>query len=132
MIETLAIVAAIFLLSVIATVVLATSRSRTPVKPPRPQPGVDYRPGTGDDAEIPRDTPLRNVDVVSSPLLGDVRTPGTPGQQDRPALIGEPVGLALAKLDEKQAALLRKLIEAYANRLTPEAAAQEMQPPTWG
>ena len=42
------------------------------------------------------------------------------------AAVGEPVGLALAKLDEKQAALLRKLIEAYANRLTPEAAAQEM------
>ena len=43
------------------------------------------------------------------------------------AAVGEPVGLAQAKLDEKQAALLRKLIEAYANRLTPEAAALEMQ-----
>ena len=43
------------------------------------------------------------------------------------AAVGDPVGLPMAKLDEKQAALLRKLIEAYANRLTPEAAAQEMQ-----
>ena len=46
------------------------------------------------------------------------------GQPD--AAVGEPVGLPAAKLDEKQAALLKKLIEAYANRLTPEAAAQEL------
>ncbi|MBC7373692.1 MAG: signal recognition particle-docking protein FtsY, partial [Frankiales bacterium] len=34
------------------------------------------RPGTGDDAEIPRDTPLRSVDVVDLPLLPDVETVG--------------------------------------------------------
>ena len=139
MIETLAIVAAIFLLSVIATVVLATSRSRTPVKPPRPQPGVDYRPGTGDDAEIPRDTPLRNVDVVSSPLLGDVRTPGTPGQQDRPALIGEPVGLDVpeptagrltrlrARLARSQSTLGRGLFALLSRDVLDETTWEEVE-----
>ncbi|MEP6598212.1 MAG: signal recognition particle-docking protein FtsY [Actinomycetota bacterium] len=29
-----------------------------------PRPGVDYRPGVGDDAEIPRDTPTRSVGTV--------------------------------------------------------------------
>ena len=139
MIETLAIVAAIFLLSIIATVVLATSRSRTPVKPPRPRPGVDYRPGTGDDAEIPRDTPLRHVDVVSSPLLGDVRTPGTPGQQDRPALIGEPAGLDVpeptagrltrlrARLARSQSTLGRGLFALLSRDVLDETTWEEVE-----
>ncbi len=32
--------------------------------PPAPEPGVDYRPGVGDDAETPRDTPTRTIQDV--------------------------------------------------------------------
>ena len=35
--------------------------------PWRPQPGVDYRPGVGDDAEEPRDTPVRDVETLALP-----------------------------------------------------------------
>jgi fused signal recognition particle receptor len=37
-------------------------RRRGSVAPPTP--GVDYRPGVGDDAEVPRDTPTRSVGTV--------------------------------------------------------------------
>ena len=139
MIETLAIVAAIFVLSVIATVALATTRSRRPLPPPRPRPGVDYRPGTGDDAETPRDTPLRRVDVVDSPLLGGVRRPGTPGQQDRPALLGEPAGLDVpeptagrltrlrARLARSQSTLGRGLFALLSRDVLDEATWEEVE-----
>ena len=139
MIETLAIVAAIFVLAVIATVALATTRSRRPLPPPRPRPGVDYRPGTGDDAETPRDTPLRRVDVVDSPLLGGVRRPGTPGQQDRPALLGEPAGLDVpeptagrltrlrARLARSQSTLGRGLFALLSRDVLDEATWEEVE-----
>jgi len=57
----------ILVISVVAVVALVSGRGRKAVPPPRPRPGVDYRPGTGDDAEVPRDTPLRTVDVVDLP-----------------------------------------------------------------
>jgi hypothetical protein len=40
--------------------------------------------------------------------------------------VGEPVGLPMAKMTAAQRGTLQKLIEAYANRLTPEAAKQEL------
>ncbi len=89
MIETLIVVAVVFVLALVGTLALATSRGKRPLPPPRPRPGVDYRPGTGDDAEIPRDTPLRQVEAIDSPLLSDVQVPGdSGGAQDRPALFG--------------------------------------------
>jgi fused signal recognition particle receptor len=39
--------------------------ARTLQRPGSPRPGVDYRPGVGDDAEVPRDTPTRSVGVVA-------------------------------------------------------------------
>jgi len=65
-IEILIVVGVVLLLSVFLVVGLLARRS--PKAAPRPQPGVDHRPGTGDDAEVPRDTPLRNVDRVDAPL----------------------------------------------------------------
>ena len=67
MFELLAVLGGVLLLSLVVAVGLVTSRGRRPAAPPRPQPGVDYRPGTGDDAEVPRDTPLRGVDTVGLP-----------------------------------------------------------------
>jgi fused signal recognition particle receptor len=67
-IELIGLLLGILLLSVVATVALVRGRGgRGEVPPPPPRPGVDYRPGTGDDAEVPRDTPTRTVDVVDLP-----------------------------------------------------------------
>jgi fused signal recognition particle receptor len=64
-IELLGLLVAVLVLTVVAVVAFVSGkggRTRLP-----PQPGVDYAPGTGDDAEVPRDTPTRSVDVVDLP-----------------------------------------------------------------
>jgi fused signal recognition particle receptor len=85
----LLLVGVVLLLGVVLTVGLVSSRSRGAGRPTRPRPGVDYTPGTGDDATVPRDTPLRTVDRVDSALLSDVQAPDLGHEQAFPALIGE-------------------------------------------
>ena len=79
--DLLGLLLAVLVLTVVTAVALVSGRGsrRTPpaarsAKAGAPRPGIDYRPGTGDDAEVPRDTPLRSVDVVDLPddatLLG--------------------------------------------------------------
>jgi fused signal recognition particle receptor len=65
--EILLLVVAVLVVSAVAAVALVTGRGRRQLPRSRPQPGVDYRPGTGDDAEVPRDTPKRSVDTVDLP-----------------------------------------------------------------
>ncbi len=89
MISILLVIGVVLLLGVLLTVALVSSRGRLSGRPVRPQPGVDYAPGTGDDATVPRDTPLRTVERVDSPLLGDVQAPHLGHEQAAPALIGE-------------------------------------------
>jgi hypothetical protein len=48
------------------------------------------------------------------------------GQADTAPDVGEPVGLPMAKMNEKQQAILRKLIEGYADRMPPDVALIEM------
>jgi fused signal recognition particle receptor len=48
-------------------IVLRPGRRRREAPPGQPRPGVDYRPGVGDDAEPPRDTPVRTVDTIEIP-----------------------------------------------------------------
>ena len=64
----------------------------------RPAPGVDYAPGVGDDAEVPRDSPTRTVESVDLP--GDpVLVEEPPSAATAPALeIPEPVAGRLARL----------------------------------
>ena len=66
MIELLGLLAAVLVLTVVAVVAFVSGKGGRRTPPP-PRPGVDYRPGTGDDAEVPRDTPKRSVDVVDLP-----------------------------------------------------------------
>jgi len=68
--ELIGLLVAILVLTVVAVVALVSGKGGRR-KPPPPRPGVDYRPGTGDDAEVPRDTAKRTVDVVDLPLLPD-------------------------------------------------------------
>ncbi|HEU0103016.1 MAG TPA: signal recognition particle-docking protein FtsY [Mycobacteriales bacterium] len=66
MLELLLLILGVLLVGAVAAVGLVTSRGRRTLPPP-PKPGVDYRPGTGDDAEVPRDTVTRPVDEVLLP-----------------------------------------------------------------
>jgi fused signal recognition particle receptor len=56
---------AVALLTVVGFLVRPKRRRLPPEDQPRP--GVDYVPGVGDDAEVPRDTPTRTVTTVDLP-----------------------------------------------------------------
>ena len=60
---------AIAIIALVTVVGLLQSRRRRrrPAPPRAPRVGVDYRPGVGDDAEVPRDSPLRSVDTIELP-----------------------------------------------------------------
>ena len=68
MLELIGLLVAILVLTVVAVVALVSGKGGRKKLPP-PRPGVDYRPGTGDDAEVPRDTAKRTVDVLDLPIL---------------------------------------------------------------
>ncbi len=67
-------------------------------EPGRPTPGVDYAPGVGDDAEVPRDSATRTVERVDLP--GDpVLVEEPPSAATAPSVeIPEPVAGRLARL----------------------------------
>jgi fused signal recognition particle receptor len=74
-------------------------RSQPPPGPSgRPAPGVDYAPGVGDDAEVPRDSVTRTVESVDLP--GDpVLVEEPPSAATAPAVeIPEPVAGRLVRL----------------------------------
>ena len=58
------------LLVVGGAVALVRSRRNRELPPPPPRPGIDYTPGVGDDASVPRDTPRRSVEDVALPGAG--------------------------------------------------------------
>lgn len=103
MIELLLIVVAVLVVSAVAVVAFVKPGSRKalpPSPPPPPRPGVDYAPGTGDDAEVPRDTPKRSVDTVTLPAE-DVHVEATPAPATPavPALdVPEPTAGRLSRL----------------------------------
>ena len=81
--------------------VLVSRRRRSvppPRQPERPTPGVDYAPGVGDDAEVPRDSATRTVESVDLP--GDaVLVEEPPSAATAPAVeVPEPVAGRLARL----------------------------------
>ncbi len=108
MLELLALLVGVLVLSVVVAVGLVTSRGRGRPAPPL-RPGVDYRPGTGDDAEVPRDTPLRGVDTVGLPepdepvlprgsVAIDPASPGTPTPTAPAREVPAPTAGRLARL----------------------------------
>jgi fused signal recognition particle receptor len=109
---------------VIALVVLALAvgvglllRSRgKAVEPPRP--GVDYAPGVGDDAEVPRDTPRRTVEDTGLPEPGGAPT----ALLERPEPSAGRLTRLRARLARSQTALGRGLL-ALLSRDTLDAAA---------
>ena len=109
---------------VIALVVLALAlgaglllRSRgKAIEPPRP--GVDYAPGVGDDAEVPRDTPRRTVEDTALPEPGGAPT----ALLERPEPSAGRLTRLRARLARSQTALGRGLL-ALLSRDTLDAAA---------
>ncbi|MGZ4664184.1 MAG: signal recognition particle-docking protein FtsY [Frankiaceae bacterium] len=67
------VVVAVVLLTVVGLVARTGRRRRLR---PGPRPGVDYRPGVGDDAEVPRDT--------SKPTVATIELPEAPPQPRPP------------------------------------------------
>jgi fused signal recognition particle receptor len=57
----LLIVVALFLLAIGVIGFVYLPRRGTRARTYHPQPGLDYRPGVGDDAETPRDSPTRSI-----------------------------------------------------------------------
>ena len=98
MIELIGLLVAVLVLTVVAVVAFVSGKGGRK-SPPRsaPKPGVDYRPGTGDDAEVPRDTPKRPVATVELPDEVAVLPPGTE-TVGRPLDVPEPTAGRLTRL----------------------------------
>ena len=130
MLELLALVVAVLVVSLVAVVGLVTSRGRRTLRP-GPRPGLDYRPGTGDDAEVPRDTPTRTVDVVALPddLLSTETVsvdPVTP-QLDVPAPTAGRLSRLRARLARSQTTLGRGLFALLTRDVLDEDTWEEVE-----
>ena len=84
MLVVLIVVIAVVVLAAIALAVFLVPRRRGRVGAP-PAPGVDYRPGVGDDAEPPRDSPTRSVGTVVDLPPDPVAALGAPAAPVEPA-----------------------------------------------
>ena len=94
---------AVLLLGVAAVVGLVRRGGRRSAPPPTRRPGVDYRPGVGDDAETPRDSATRTVETLPPPGTAE----STPTETElEPAPVVEkpaPVAGRLVRLRERLA-----------------------------
>jgi fused signal recognition particle receptor len=102
-IELIGLLVAVLVLTVVAVVALVSGKGGRKSPPrPAPKPGVDYRPGTGDDAAVPRDTPKRPVAVVELPDDVAVLPPDTESV-GRPLDVPEPTAGRLTRLRSRLA-----------------------------
>jgi fused signal recognition particle receptor len=97
----LIVIGAVVLLLVVSLGLVAGTRVRhRPRRPGPARPDTEHRPGVGDDAEAPRDTPTRTLSTLDLPVDLDV-PPGAPTQApgtEAPA--AEIPGLAPPPLEE--------------------------------
>ncbi len=131
MLELLALLVGILVVSLVAVVGLVTTRGQRALPPSRPRPGLDYRPGTGDDAEVPRDTPTRTVDVVGLPddLLGadTVSVDPVEPQLDVPAPTAGRLSRLRARLSRSQTTLGRGLFALLSRDVLDEDTWEEVE-----
>ncbi|RJK98250.1 signal recognition particle-docking protein FtsY [Vallicoccus soli] len=103
-------------------------RRRRELPPPpatRPRPGTDYAPGVGDDAEVPRDTPLRTVDTVELP--DDVVLEEPAPALERPEPVQGRLVRLRARLARSQTSLGRGLLALLSRDHLDEDAWEEVE-----
>jgi fused signal recognition particle receptor len=91
------VVAVVVLLAVVGLLVGRGRRSRRPAAAPPARPGVDYAPGVGDDASVPRDTPKRPMATL------DLPDDGLPAPREVLLERPEPVAGRMARLRRRLA-----------------------------
>ena len=129
MLELLALVIGILVVGLVAVFGLVTSRGRRSLPPP-PVPGVDYRPGTGDDAEVPRDSATRTVDEL---VLPDVLPAGTVSvdpvvpQYETPAPTAGRLARLRSRLSRSQSSLGRGLFTLLSRDVLDEDTWEEVE-----
>ncbi|MGF1647739.1 MAG: signal recognition particle-docking protein FtsY [Kineosporiaceae bacterium] len=100
-----------------------------------PRPGVDYRPGVGDDAEDPRDTPVRTIETVDLPVPAPGATVETGAETDAaPATATTPGREAPAPARGRLARLRGRLARsesAVGRRLLALLGRQRVDEATW-
>ena len=128
--ELLALVVGVLVISLVAVVGLVTTRAKRSLPPGRPRPGLDYRPGTGDDAEVPRDTPTRTVDTVALPDLLPLDTvsvdPVAP-ELDVPAPTAGRLARLRSRLSRSQTTLGRGLFALLSRDVLDEDTWEEVE-----
>jgi fused signal recognition particle receptor len=111
------IVVALVVLAAVAGLAYAVPRRRAT---PPSRPGVDYRPGVGDDAEEPRDTPPRSIaTVVDLP-------PTVPSLETPEPLAGRMLRLR-TRLARSQSTLGRSLLSALSREQLDEQAWEDIE-----
>jgi fused signal recognition particle receptor len=128
-------------LAVVAAGVLVGLLRRRPGRdrtapPGERRPGVDYRPGVGDDAEEPRDTPLRTVETVQAPSLdapaatdADVAEPSAPAAPtvERPAPVAGRMVRLRERLSRSSSTLGRGLLTLLSRETVDETTWEEVE-----
>ena len=109
---------------------------RDRVESTAPRPGVDYRPGVGDDAEEPRDTPKRGVDTLSLPDVDSDVVPDAlpedmgemPGPVvERPEPVAGRLSRLRARLARSESAIGRRLLDLLNRDKVDEATWEEIE-----
>ncbi len=102
-----------------------------------PTPGVDYTPGVGDDAEVPRDTATRSVGTVAElppdtdpdlDAFGEIETrTGGPSLLDRPEPAAGRLIRLRARLSRSQNALGRGLLSVLSREHLDDEAWEDVE-----
>jgi fused signal recognition particle receptor len=121
------IVLAIILVAVVAvTAFVAPRRGRRIGGPTAPtRPGIDYTPGVGDDAEVPRDTPIRSVGTVVDlpPVLEEPAAPTL----ERPEPTATRMVRLRARLARSQTTLGRGLLSVLSRERLDDDAWEDVE-----